>query len=232
MIRLILSLWIFTCAVLADWRTSQVFYWFNNTQPAVALTSSNIVSVDHATGSVTGVQVGDYTGILSGLCTGLVANGTCGGTILDCQWSRLAKNEFNDTYFFKTCRPIVSGITPIATNIAIGLAVTWFSINDHVWYNGNLTFYGTGSLHTFPDGETGWYGIYIFDGHQASGGDSSSPIFTVNGDYMGCVTSIGGGQTIGAHLFPSGSTYRSVIIPANTVGATGFSALFNSDPDR
>lgn len=222
---------LFCFCARADWKTTQVFYWFNNTQPSVAVTASNIISIDHATGTVGAVQIGDYTGILPGLCTSFISDGVCGGSIQNCQWGHQYNNVTNDIYAFYTCRPVASGISYVYTNVIAGLDITWFSIADSTWYNGTITFDFTPQLVTFTDGSTAVYAPFIFNGHQAVSGDSGSPIFTRTGDFIGCVSSAaGGGQTNGKYLFPSGVHTRPV--NPNVPGTAGLSALFNSDPDR
>lgn len=205
------------------------FYWFINNVPAVALTSSNIVSVDHATGSFSSVQIGDQHGILSGLCTGFVTDGVCGGSIQDCQWSHQYNNITNDSYFFYTCRPVTLGITYIQTNVTVGSHVVVLDNVDNTWKSATINFTTGGTVYTFPDGETAYYEVMIFEGFTPVSGTSGSPVFTPIGDYVGNVTATSSVTNGILHaLYPSGARYR----PRGSDGAAGLSALFNSDPDR
>lgn len=226
--RTLAILFLFGTQLLGDWKADVRWYYFSGVIPGVAVTSSNVISCEHSSGSFTAVQVGDTGGVLSGLCTGFVADGICGGSVQNCEWGRQHKNETNDVYLFYTCRPVVLGITPIATNIISGLNLTWWSILDEVWYNGTIIFDFPGTLHNFADGETGYESVFIFNGHQAQSGDSGSPIYTETGELAGVVTAQGGGgTTIGRYLWPSGAQTRSQV-----AFHPGVAQLFNSDPDR
>lgn len=211
----------------ADWKADVKWYWFTGPTPAVAVTSSNIVNVFHATGSVSSVSIGDITGPLPGLCTGFVTDGVCGGSVANCTWTHHHNNEYNDAYLFYTCRPMTEGITYVATNLVVGRKVTWWSRVDEVWYDGTITFAFEEGLHSFPDGESAWYGLFVFDGHQAVSGDSGSPCYTTNGDYAGTVSGQSGSQTRVKYLFPSGARHRP---PPDA--AAGLAGLFNGDPDK
>ncbi len=217
----------------ADWRTNQVFYWFNNTQPAVAITSTNILNIQHATGSVTSVEIGDQTGILTNLCTGFISDGVCGGSIQNCTWGHQYNNVTNDAYLFVTCRPVTNGITYVVTNAVVGMGVSWFSTITRQWYNGQVTLTQAPFPYTFPDGMVANYGTVTFNGPVSVSGDSGSPVFDQLGSLIGALaardsTSFPGTtNNVAYYLWPSGVQTRPP-----TSGVAGLGAFFNSDPDR
>lgn len=217
--------------VRADWKSDLRVYWFNNTHPGIALTASNIVSVEHVTGNVTSVQIGDHNGILSGLCTGFISDGVCGGSVQNCQWGRRFKQETNDSFFFHTCRPVTTGIQYIQTNTTVGSHVTILSVVDKLWHNATVNYADGGFVYSFPDGETAYLETMICEGWNPASA-SGSAVFTPTGDYVGTINASSAVTNAIIHTFyPSGSTYRPAT-PVNTGGAAGLSALFNSDPDR
>lgn len=220
----------FHFSLKAGWKESQIFFWFNSTTPAVAVTSSNIVNIEHATGSVTGVQIGNPIGIDTNLCTGFVTDGVCGGSIADCQWGRNYKLETNDVYLFHTCRPVTSGIAYVNTNGIVSMPIVWYSAARLQWFTGFITHVEPIVLETFGSGEQALYGQYWIDGTLAIAGDSGSPMFDTQGNFMGCVAATAGGPALPNFvyfLFP-----LNVMARPPTGGAAGLGALFNSDPDR
>lgn len=200
------------CGRAADWKDVQPILWFNNVNPGIALTASVVHQIDHAVGSVTRIQIGDQTGILPSMCTGLVTAGSC-PQMQDCEWDRDHNNVFNDTIQFVTCRPLTCPITYIATNIFVGQPIVWFQTSTKTWLSSTLSFtfpFGD-HVETFSGGETGWAGSCIMAATPA-GGDSGSPVFTTNGDFIGSVVGLAAptGGVIN-YLYPNGSQYR----PAN-----------------
>lgn len=230
--RFLVLLFLCLSARAASWQSSIPFYWYNDTHPGVALSSSNISGIFHASGSVSAVQVGDQNGINAGLCTGFISDGVCGGSVQNCQWGLRYRNVTNDSFLFFTCRAINTQPSYVATNVAVGAPVTWFSLADRTWYNGVVTINDeptSGFLYTFPDGETGWFYTMTFTaGGGPTGGNSGSPVFTVNGDYIGSAAYVDGGNLVALALYPSGAQHR----PPSSPATAGLASLFNSDPDR
>lgn len=228
--KLILTLLLFVQSVTASlWQTNQYFYWFSGATPAVALTPDWLINIDHATGSVTSVQIGDQTGVLPAYCTTFV---NCPTSIQNCEWVRDHKNLYNDTYGFIACRPLTNGITYIQTNMIGGVTqVSWFSAVSRTWISGTVQSVVSEELRTFGDGSKAWFGVCIFQGQQAISGDSGSPVFTADGDYIGAVKSISGVDlTLAYFLYPEAAQYRPA--SSTTVNLGVLSGLFNSDPDR
>lgn len=196
-----------------SWQDDQILYWANNTNPMVAITSTCIHGIDHATGTVTGVQIGDQTGILPGLCTGLITAGTCAES-QNCIWGRDHKNVYNnvpgtDRLLFVACRPVTLGIAFVASGVAAGTPVTWFSTARSVWLTGVVTVVVNGAPVTFADGITAAIGYLEFSGTQAISGDSGSPVFTSDGDFVASVGGISGADTVAVWAYPSGSQTRT-----------------------
>jgi hypothetical protein len=215
-----------------DWRTNQVFYWLTD-HPSVAITSTNILNIQHASGSITSAQIGDQTGVLSGLCTGFISDGVCGGSIQNCTWGHQYNNVTNDAYLFLTCRPVTNGITYVVTNATVGMGVSWFSIITRQWYTGQVTLTQSPFPYTFPDGMVANYGTVTFDGPVSVAGDSGSPVFDQLGSLIGALaardtTSFPGTtNNVAYYLWPSGVKTRPL-----SSGVNGLADLFNSDPDR
>jgi len=229
-----LAAWLTAQSVLADWKSDLVVYWMTG-HPSIAITSSNIFGIEHAAGSFTGVSIGDQTGPLSGLCTGFVTDGVCGGSVQNCTWTRRYRNSTNDAFLYRTCRPLSSGISYVATNTVPGTPVQWLSIVDRVWYTGTVFGDCCGFPYTFPDGMVAYYGVLYFDGHMPVAGDSDSPLFArnqdgVHWDFAGAVAGTDSGHVVAYFLWPEGVQYRPSS-PA-VISNVGLSQLFNSDPDR
>lgn len=188
----------------------------------VALTTDAIHGINHATGGISGLQIGDQTGILPAFCTGFVAS-TCGET-QNCVWCRDHTRIYNDTLLFVTGRPIAIGIAYVAVTPVPGAAIFWFSTNSKTWIPGVVV--GAFGLHeeTFADGSKAQVGILQFSGQQAISGDSGSPVFTATGEFIASIAALGGGGTTIAYwAYPTGSQTR----PAGAGGPTGAAYAFS-----
>jgi hypothetical protein len=195
----------------------------------MAITATNILGCEHASGSVSGVQIGNSLGIDTNLCTAFVSDGVCGGSVQNCTWGHQYNNSTNDTFLFLTCRPVTNGITYIVTNPPVGLAVVWYSIARLQWFTGTVTFHDSPTDYTFPDGMHAVGGLITFNGTIAIGGDSGSPVFNTVGDLVGVVTGTAGPDTAANYLWPDAARTRPTT--NGNSGVAGLGALFNSDPD-
>jgi len=209
------------------WQDTQVFYWFN--YAAGICVSSNVVcAASHAASVYTSCQIGNSTGVLTNLCTGF--NVDC--MELNCDWKRDHINVLIDTMWQIPCRPYTNGITYIAnvTNLVAGTPVVWYSQVSHAWINAEVYAKCCHEDDTFADGMTGTYGLIDFIGQQPQYGDSSSPIFTLAGDYIGGVWSISGTNMFSAsYMFPNNATLRPTA-PSTSPLAEGLSSLLNPSP--
>jgi len=211
------------------WQTNQVFYWFNYAS-GIALSTNVVAAASHAASVYTSCQIGNSTGVLTNLCTGF--NVDC--MELDCTWGRDHLNVLIDTMWHIPCRPVTNGITYIAnvTNLVVGTPVVWYSQVAHQWIEAQVYAKCCHGDDTFADGMTGTYGLIDFIGQQPVGGDSSSPIFTLDGDYIGGVWSISSTNLFAAsYMFPNNATLRPVTpTPPSPQGSIG--TILNSDPDN
>lgn len=228
-------LWLLlSLSAFADFRNSQILYWWPTGNPkgtpGVALTSTMVHGIDHAVGSLTGIQIGDTNGIDASYCTTFV---NCPTSIQNCTWAYDHQNIYNDTLLFVTCRPVTNGITYISTNLVNGDALIWYSSARTNWITATVDLVFGDHLETFADTTTAWVGIVLTTaGTVPISGDSGSPVFRTNGDFVGSVAAIGGGgTTIIYFAYPEGSTYRPAEGPSS-VNVGVLSGLFNSDPDR
>jgi hypothetical protein len=226
----LLILFALSCRAASPWQTNQLFYLWTNNCAGIALTTNVIHGIDHAVGSLSDVQIGNYSGRLSGYCTASV---NCPAPIPNCTWVYDHLNVTNDRLLFITCRPITNGIAYIQTNMTAGDSLVWFSTVSQDWITATLAFDIPEGVVTFADGMTAYTGIGIMQGQQGVSGDSGSPVFTANGDFCGSVNAISGSDlTIFKYAYPGDSQYRPVSPGLNIKGAAGLSGLFNSDPDR
>lgn len=183
--KFLLILLLTLSAQTADWRTNQVFYWMANT-PNVAITTTAIHGMYHATGAITTGVIGDQTGPLASYCNGFNSHGTCAEQA-NCYFARDHVNYTYDPYIHVSCRLLTNGITPIAANIIVGTPVSWFSSVRREWYPGTVTVTYTNGPTSFGDGMTVKNGVAWFNGTRAIPGDSGSPVFTSSGDFIGSV---------------------------------------------
>jgi len=216
----------------ADWKSSQVIYFYSATHPAVMLTTNTVSGIQHASGSVSAIQIGDQNGINTNLCTAFISDGVCGGSIPNCEWGHITNNLVVDVYLFSTCRPLTNGLTQVVTNLAVGSPVVIYALLSKTWHNATLTSNNEaiGFVTTFDDGSTGFfYTSTVTNPGLPTSGQSGSLVFTQNGVFIGHLSGLDGGDFALMSLYPNGVTYGST---SSSSGAAGLSALFNSDPDR
>lgn len=224
--RFLLSL-LLTISASASWMDTQFFYLVNEeTAPLVALTTTKLHGIWHASSPYTSVQIGNSSGFLTNYCNGFTDPESPCGSIQNCEWIYTSRNETNDAYLFLTCRPVTNGITYIATNYSAGTPVVWLSNARNEWINGNIQSVVSTHVATFEDNSRAWIGTVIIEGTQVIAGDSESPVFLLNGDFVCAMADEGeGGVSIGLFAYPEGAQYRPTF-------SASVSALFNSDPDQ
>ena len=128
---------------------------------------------------------------------------------------------------FRGCLPGAN-----VTNLVVGTPVVWYSQVSHQWVDAEIYAHCCQGTNTFADGLTGTYGLFDFIGQQPVSGDSSSPIFTLDGDFIGSVWSIASTNLFAAsYMFPNNATLRPVTpTPPSAQGSLG--TILNSDPDN
>lgn len=228
--RLLIGLLLAARLYAADWKDTQLFYYFDGHIAGVAITTNVVHSVQHVASLFSSVQIGNSTGVLPSYCTTFTSPSSPCGSIQNCQWIADHVNVTFDAYQFITCRPVTNGITYVATNLYEGRPIVWWSDQRHTWLSGSMWFYNPISVETYADGSTAQYGTFAFyTATPPIEGDSGSPAFTIEGDFIGSIGQTMPGAGLGSFAIPSNARYR----PATSVPkrASNFGAYFNHDTD-